>query len=327
MDNLRHLTGLMWSITDLLRGRIDWWEMGGVLVPFTVLRRLESAPGDGIITLKDLADEPTVSVDALSGYVDTFSAELRGTLERQGFLWRVERVERVEAAGVLRQVVARFAEMDLRRQTVSDAEMRHLLRDLLRRLDEGSQRMGGVHSTSSDVVRLMVRLLIAPDTPHLVAPGTSWTAMDPACGVGGMLDELEEQIAEISPDTELRLAGQDVNSEAWGICRLRMTAVGCDPSDIELGDTLTADQHAGRRFDYLLSAPPFAMKWPGSADAVRKEHEELGAAGRFGAGLPSTMDSSLLFLQHMLSKMKPEGSRVAVLFTGSVMPVGRGRQR
>ncbi|EWM12064.1 type I site-specific deoxyribonuclease modification subunit [Kutzneria sp. 744] len=319
MSNLRHLTNLVWSIADLLRGEVKTSEYASVLIPFTALRRLESVRGDEGATLAELTTRPPVTVQALSEYLDTFPSDVRVTLERYGFF---EYVQRLDSAAVLHQVVARFADLDLRRETVSGAEVGHVFEDLLRRFVEQDAEAVGEHATPPDVRRLAVQLLLAPDVPHLATMGVSRTAIDPACGIGGLLDELDEQVAAINPALELRLSGQEVNYQSWAICRLRMMVEGRDPSGIELGDTLSDDRHTGQEFDYLIASPPFGMEWKRSADLVRQEHEELGMAGRFGAGLPRITDASLLFLQHMLSKMKPTGSRIVVLFSDSAMSSG-----
>ena len=200
--------------------------------------------------------------------------------------------------------------------------MGYMFEDMLRRFVEQSSELLGEHSTPPDVESLAVQLLLAPEVPDLEATGAPRTAMDPACGIGGLLHRLDEQVAAINPAVDLRLSGQEINSESWAICRLRMMAEGRDLGGIELGDTLSDDRFAGHKFDYLIAAPPFGLSWRASADLVRQEHEEFGMAGRFGAGLPRVSDSSLLFLQHMLSKMKPEGSRVVVLFSESAMSGG-----
>ena len=316
MSDLRQLTNLVWSVTDLLRGHFKAWEYAPVLITFTAIRRLESVRSDEGATLAELAARPLVTAQALSDYLDAFPLDVRLTLEECGFS---QNVQRLDSTGVLHQVVARFAEIDLRRETISDVDVGYMFEDMLRRYVEQSSDLLGEHSTPPDVERLAVQLLLAPEIPDLETAGARRTAMDPACGIGGLLHRLDEQIAAINPAVELRLSGQEINSESCAICRLRMMAEGRDLGAIESGDTLADDRFAGQKFDYLIAAPPFGQNWRASADRVRQERQELGMAGRFGAGLPRINDSSLLFLQHMLSKMKPEGSRIVVLFSESAM--------
>lgn len=318
MSNLRQLTNLVWSIADLLRGEIKPSDYASVLIPFTALRRLESVRGVGGATLADLTTRPPVTTQALSDYVDTFPSDVRAALEHSGFLSRIRRLDK---GPVLHQIVARVAEIDLRHETVSNGEMGYVFDDLMRSLVARSDELGE-YSTPLDVARLAVQLLLAPDISQLAKTRSPLTAMDPACGVGGMLSELVEQVATIDPAVDLRLSGQEINNESWALCRLRMLVEGHEASGIELGDALSDDRHADEQFDYLIAVPPFGVAWKGAENSVRREHEELGMAGRFGAGLPRTSDGSLLFLQHMLSKMKPTGSRVVVLFNESAMRAG-----
>jgi type I restriction enzyme M protein len=316
MSNLRQLTNLVWSVADLLRGHFKAAEYAPFLITFAALRRLESVRDDERATLAALTATPPVTARALSDYLDAFPSDVRLTLEGCGFS---QHIQRLDSAGVLHQVVARFADIDLRRETISDIDVGYMFDDMLRRHVEQSPELLGEHSTPPDVERLAVQLLLAPDIPDLETTGAPRTAMDPVSGIGGLLHRLDEQVATINPTVELRLSGQEINSESWAICRLRMMAEGRDVGGIELGNTLTDDRFAGQTFDYLIAAPPFGLSWRASADLLLQEHTELGMAGRFGAGLPRSSDSSLLFLQHMLSKMNPEGSRVVVLFSESAM--------
>jgi len=309
----------VWSISDLLRSEMKTSEYASVLIPFTALRRLECVRSDGGVTLAELATGRAGTAEALLDYLDSFPSDLRVTLEGYGFF---QHVRRLDIVGVLHQVVARFAEIDLCRDVVSDADMGYVFDELLRRFVELSPETASEHATPPDMVRLAVQLLLASDVPRLATVGGSRTAIDPACGIGGFLGELGNQVATINPAVDLRLFGQELNSASWAMCRLRMMVEGRDPSGIELGNTLSDDRHPGQEFDYLLAAPPFAVEWKSSADVVKKEHEKIGMAGRFGAGLPRINDGSLLFLQHMLAKMRPTGSRVVVLFNGSAMSSG-----
>jgi type I restriction enzyme M protein len=212
VSNLRHLTSLVWSIGDLLRAEMKTSEYASVLIPFTALRRLECVRGDQGATLAELTTRPPVTAQALSDYLNTFPEDVRVTLERYGF---VQRIQRLDSVGVLHQIVAQFAEIDLRREAVSDADVGHVFDELLRRFVEQSAETAGEHATPPDVLRLAVQLLLAPDVPRLATAGASRTALDPACGIGGFLDELDKQVAAINPAVTLRLFGQELNSETW----------------------------------------------------------------------------------------------------------------
>jgi type I restriction enzyme M protein len=174
----------------------------------------------------------------------------------------------------------------------------------------------------------MVNLLVAPDSDALALPGTVRTVMDPACGTGGMLSAAEEHITALNPDATVKVFGQELNPESWAICRSDMMIKGQDPENIKFGNSFSDDGHSGATFDYLLANPPFGVEWKKVKDAVESEHERLGESGRFGAGLPRINDGSLLFLQHMISKMKPVdasgsgGSRIAIVFNGSPLFTG-----
>ncbi|MFK0244488.1 N-6 DNA methylase [Amycolatopsis azurea] len=319
MSDLRQLTNLVWSISDLLRGAFKSSEYGSMLMPFTALRRLEAVRAGGA-TLAELAASPPVTADALARYVDTFAPNVREVLEGCEF---PQNTSRLDQAGVLHQVVAGFAAIDLRRETVSDDEMGEVFDDLVRGHTDRSVDMAGEHSTPPDVAKLMAQLLLAHDSPNLTTAGATPTVLDPACGSGGLLDQVEKHVAAVHPTVNVGLFGQEINSEYWAICRLRMLVEGRSPQGIELGNILADDRHADRKFDFLASVPPFGVEWKRSEASVRQEHDELGMAGRFGAGLPRINDGSLLFLQHMLSKMKPSGSRVVMLLNESAMQNGR----
>lgn len=174
----------------------------------------------------------------------------------------------------------------------------------------------------------MVNLLVAPDSDALVLPGTVRTVMDPACGTGGMLSAAEEHITAHNRDATVKVYGQELNPESWAICRSDMMIKGQNPENIKFGNSFSDDGHTGATFDYLLANPPFGVEWKKVKDAVEDEHERLGESGRFGAGLPRINDGSLLFLQHMISKMKPVdasgagGSRIAIVFNGSPLFTG-----
>jgi type I restriction enzyme M protein len=203
--------------------------------------------------------------------------------------------------------------------------MGYLYEELVRRFSELSNETAGEHFTPREVIRLMVNLLFAEDDEALTGPGVVRTLFDPACGTGGMLSVAEDHLRSLNPSARLEVFGQEVNDETYAICRSDMMVKGQDASHIVSGNSFTDDGHAGRTFDYLLANPPFGVEWKKVEDTIRTEHEKLGFAGRFGAGLPRINDGSFLFLQHMIAHMKPVsegGSRLAIVFNGSPLFIG-----
>ena len=204
-------------------------------------------------------------------------------------------------------VLSKFADIDLHPDAVSNHEMGLVFEDLIRRFNEASNETAGDHFTPREVIRLMVNLLFTPDSQILRTKGIVKTLYDPACGTGGMLSVSEEYLRELNPDARLEVFGQDYNNEAFAVCCSDMMIKGQNPENIKFGDSFTQDGLPGHKFDYLLANPPFGVEWKPQADVIEKEHDEQGFKGRFGAGLPRINDGSLLFLMHMISKMKPEG--------------------
>ena len=227
-----------------------------------------------------------------------------------------ETIARLQKAGLLSLILERFASIDLEPASVSNHEMGYIFEELIRKFSEQSNEAAGEHFTPREVVRLMVRLAFQDDS------GAGKSLYDPACGTGGMLAAAEEYARERCPDAHLEIAGQELNPESYAICKADALLRGHDAGSIALGNSFTHDAFAGRKFDYILSNPPFGVDWRKVEKQVRAEHERLGFRGRFGAGLPRVNDGSLLFLQHMLSKMKPEGTRIAVVFHGSPLFAG-----
>jgi type I restriction enzyme M protein len=156
----------------------------------------------------------------------------------------------------------------------------------------------------------------------LTKKGIVKTLYDPACGTGGMLSVAEEYLKELNPDARLEVYGQELNDESFAICNSDMMLKGQDPDNIKSGNSFTHDHLHGHIFDYMLSNPPFGVEWKKAEKEIRDESEKQGFSGRFGAGLPRINDGSLLFLQHMIDKMKPEGSRLAIVFNGSPLFTG-----
>ena len=348
-----------WSVADLLRGDYKQSDYGKVILPFTVLRRLECvlAPtrekvaeiaeqhkDSGIdpdrflrrasghsfynksgLTLKKIADDPQNAAQNLQVYVGAFSDNARGVLDRFEF---AQQIKRLDAAGLLYKVIGKFTDLDLRPEVVPNHNMGYIFEELIRRFAEQSNETAGEHFTPREVIQLMVRLLVAPDGDALQLPGAVRTVLDPACGTGGMLSALDDLIKELNPDATVEVYGQELNPESWAICRSDLMIKGQDPENIAFGNSFSDDGHARKTFDYMLANPPFGVEWKKVKDEVEHEHKTLGEAGRFGAGLPRINDGSLLFLQHMISKMKPVdvngggGSRLAIVFNGSPLFTG-----
>ncbi|MEU7692531.1 type I restriction-modification system subunit M [Microbispora hainanensis] len=358
MNTSKHteLANHAWSVADLLRGDYKQSDYGKVILPFTVLRRLEcvleptrdkvletverfkdqdidtdrfmrKASGHRFYNvssyrLSKIAGDPSHAAKYLNEYVAAFSGNAREVLETYQF---AQHVKRLDGANLLYKVVGRFADLDLRPEAVSNHQMGYIFEELIRRFAEQSNETAGEHFTPREVIELMVNLLVAPDADVLSVPGVVRTVLDPACGTGGMLSAAEEHITAYNPDARVEVYGQELNPESWAICRSDLMIKGQDPDNIVFGNSFSQDGHKNTTFDYLLANPPFGVEWKKVKEEVEWEHEHLGDSGRFGAGLPRINDGSLLFLQHMLSKMKPAssgGSRVAIVFNGSPLFTG-----
>ena len=356
-SQINNHAAFIWSVADLLRGDYKQSEYGRVILPFTVLRRLdcvldpvkaemlakyESVKGrvenfgpvldaltdiDGLwntsrFDLPKLLNDPDNLADNLRAYIHGFSPQAQEILDKFDFPTQITRLDK---AKILYLVVSRFAEIDLHPDQVSNLEMGYLYEELVRRFSELSNETAGEHFTPREVIRLMVELLFAEDDDLLRKPGIVKTLFDPACGTGGMLSVAEDRLRELNPNARLEVFGQELNGETYAICRSDMMLKGQDASNIASGNSFSDDGHPGRRFDYLLANPPFGVEWKKVRDVVEDEHKTLGFAGRFGAGTPRINDGSFLFLQHMISKMKtPEqgGSRLAIVFNGSPLFTG-----
>jgi type I restriction enzyme M protein len=361
-DSGTQLSRHIWSLTDLLRGDFKTSEYGSVVLPFTVLRRLdcllEPTRQEVLDTSAKLVDkgahsgsfrdvalrrasghpffntsryaldavvaDPSNLVALLREYVCGYSENVRDVFQRFEF---DRTVERLHHTGLLYAVVSRFLSMDLGTLLSAD-DMGFVFEDLVRRsVDQAGGTGADEHVTPRDVGRLMSALLLQPDQHELTLPGVLRTVHDPACGTGGLLEEVAGRIEAANPLARVSLHGQEINAETWAVAGSNMLMSGRDPGQILFGNVLREDLFGDQRFDYLLAHPPFGLSWKHAEQQVRAEHE-LGNAGRFGAGLPRVSDGSLLFLQHMLAKMKPAdaagdgGSRVVVLFSGSPMQGG-----
>ena len=356
------LAGFIWSICNLLRGPYKRNEYRKVILPLTVLRRFdcllaptkarvlaqhakigtkpETVVGSLLrkvtkrpfynlskLDLPKLLDDPNQLAPNLNAYVNGFSPNVREIMERFAF---DRQIARMEEKNLLYEVVKSFAGIDLSPERVDNVQMGYVFEELIRIGAEQSNEEAGEHFTPREVIKLMVNLLLAPERDlrksHIVK-----TIYDPACGTGGMLSVAEKYIHTLNAEANLHLFGQDWNDEAWAVCKSDMLIKGEDDDNIRLGDTFTRDafeydDRGGRwAFDYMLANPPFGVEWKQQRSHVEREAESLGYNGRFGAGLPRINDGSLLFLQHMLSKMrapKDGGSRIAIVFNGSPLFTG-----
>jgi type I restriction enzyme M protein len=221
-------------------------------------------------------------------------------------------------------VFERFCAIDLHPNQVSNIEMGYLFEDLIRRFSEISNETAGEHFTPREVIRLIVELLLANDHAALTGTGIIRTVYDPACGTGGMLALTEEAMTALNPKIGVELFGQELNGESFGICKSDMLVTGHNPEQIAFGNTVTDDAHPGKTFHYMLSNPPYGVDWKKYQDPIRAEHETKGFDGRFGPGLPRISDGQLLFLLHMISKMRDDeqGSRIGIVMNGSPLFTG-----
>lgn len=357
VDGFSDKVGFIWSVADLLRGDVKAHEYGQFILPFVVLRRLdcvleptkqqvidrakalEGKVGNVDPILERVSGAPFYNTSPLSfatllnddknikanltSYLSGFSSGAADVLEKFRF---AERIATLDKAGLLYQVVAKFADIDLHPSVVSNHAMGYIFEELLRKFSEMANETAGEHFTPREVVKLMVNILFSEDEKALSGPAPVRTLFDPACGTGGLLSSGQEYLTELNPDAHLEVYGQELNSETWAICRSDMLIKGENPENIVLGNSLSADGHTDERFDYMLANPPFGVDWKKYAEPLIAEAENEGDEGRFGAGLPRSSDGSFLFLQHMISKMKPVhldgdtvtgGTRLAIVFSGS----------
>ncbi|MEZ6093122.1 MAG: class I SAM-dependent DNA methyltransferase [Pirellulaceae bacterium] len=258
----------------------------------------------------------------LFSYVQGFSDDVRDIFECFDFQTQIERLAK---ADLLYLVTEKFANIDLHPDTISNAEMGLVFEELIRKFAEISNETAGEHFTPREVIRLMVNLLFVEDDEALTKPGIVRSLYDPTAGTGGMLSVAEEHLSSQNPDARLVMYGQELNGESYAICKADMLIKGQDISQIIHGNTLSEDGLPGKHFDYMLSNPPFGVEWKKIQKTVDKEHKEKGFDGRFGPGLPRVSDGSLLFLMHLISKMRPTkdgGSRFGIVLNGSPLFTG-----
>jgi type I restriction enzyme M protein len=356
------ITSFLWGVADLLRGDYKQADYGKVILPLTVIRRLDcvldktkakvlakhadlkqAKHPEGTIdkmllrasgttfyntsklSFEKLKGDPNHIGANLTSYIKGFSPNARDVIEQFKF---ADQVAKLDEANLLFQVVSRFADVDLHPDKVPNHVMGSVFEELIRKFAEASNETAGEHFTPREVIRLMVDLLFIEDETTLTKKGIVRTLFDPAAGTGGMLSVAEEYLRELNPDAELKVYGQELNSESYAICKSDMMIKGQDPEHIVRGNSFSEDGHVGKKFDYMLSNPPFGVEWKKVQKQIEDEHQTQGFAGRFGPGLPRINDGSLLFLMHMLAKMKPVdakgegGSRLAIVFNGSPLFTG-----
>ncbi len=354
MNNFKEKANLIWGIADLLRGEYKQADYGKVILPLVVIKRLDEvlAPTkekvlnkyaqvqsfktidpilDRVAGLnfhnkskydfqKLLADPDNLAAN-LRNYITGFSSTARDIIEHFRF---DEHITILDKANLLYLVIKEMNTVDLHPSKVSSMEMGYIFEELIRKFAEASNETAGEHFTPREVIRLMVNLLFVDDSETLTKKGIVKTLYDPACGTGGMLSIAEEYLHELNPNAQLELFGQELNPESYAICKSDMLIKGQNADHIKLGNSFTQDQLENEKFDYMLSNPPFGVEWKKVEKEIRKEHEKKGKDGRFGAGLPRISDGAFLFLQHMISKMKPSngGARIGIVFNGSPMFTG-----
>lgn len=355
MIDFKEKANLIWSLADLLRGDYKQADYGKVILPLTVLRRLDCVleptkqkvlnylpkvekmsqsaidvtlnkvagynfHNRSLYNFKKLVADPDNIAANLRNFINGFSSSAREIIEYFNF---DEQIVRMDTANLLYLVIKRFEEINL--SNMESDGMGYVFEELIRKFAELSNETAGEHFTPREVILLMVNVLLNEDAQReLNKPGIVKTLYDPACGTGGMLSIAEKYLKELNPEARLEVFGQEINPESYAICKSDMLIKGQNPSNIKFGNTFTVDGLEYEKFDYMLSNPPFGVEWRKAEKIIKEEYEKRGYAGRFGAGLPRINDGSFLFLQHMISKMKPTdgGSRIGIVFNGSPLFTG-----
>ena len=351
-----NLSSFIWSVADLLRGDYKQSEYGKVILPFTVLRRLDcvlEATKAEVLTekatreaaglnpepfllrksgqffyntspldLKKLMGDQDHIGENLRAYMQAFSPAVRDIFESFEFHTQIDKLAK---SGLLYMVTEKFASIDLHPDKISNHDMGAVFEELIRKFAELSNETAGEHFTPREVIRLMVNLLFIEDDAMLTLPGIVRSMYDPAVGTGGMPSVAGEHLAQLNPDARLVMYGQELNPESYAICKADMLIKGQDIANIVFGNTLSNDGLRDLLFDYALSNPPFGVEWKKIEALIRKEYEQMGYNGRFGPGLPRVSDGSLLFLLHLIAKMRPAkdgGSRFGIVLNGSPLFTG-----
>jgi len=350
------MAGFIWSVADILRGDYKQHEYGDIILPFTVLRRLDcvlSKKKTTVLkkynTVKDkpeatmekilnqtagyhfhnhspydfekLCADPNNILDNFESYIQGFSIETREIISKFDF---INILKDLDNKDLLFLVTDKFKEIDLSPSKLDSFSMGYVFEELIRKFAEASNETAGEHFTPREVIRLMVDLLFASDRQALSKEGVVRTLYDCACGTGGMLSVSQEYLHELNPDARLEVFGQELNWQSYAICKSDMLIKGQNASNIKCGNSFDNDQLPDEHFDYMMANPPFGVEWKKVQKFIKDEHEKKGFGGRFGAGLPRVSDGSLLFLMHLISKMKQDkqGSKIAIVFNGSPLFTG-----
>lgn len=347
-------SSFIWSVADILRGRFKQHENGGIILPFTVLRRFDCILAPHKQTILDLnktltidnklpifqrktgldfyntslfdfdklVDDSTNLEANLYDYINGYSENIIEIMEHFDFFAVIKNLAK---ADLLYPVVQRFSEIDIDDKSIDNLGMGYIFEELVRKFSEQSNDTAGQHFTPREVIELMVDLLLEPDSELLQDDNRVVTMFDPCCGTGGMLSVGQNRIRDISKEITVIPYGQELNPSTFATCCADMILKGNKSSKIHFGNSLTQDGFPSEHYDYMLSNPPFGVDWKLDKQFMTDEAENMGFSGRFGAGLPRVSDGSLLFLQHMMSKMtdqKKGGSRIAVVFNGSPLFTG-----
>jgi len=347
------IVGFIWEVANLLRGDYKQSDYGKIILPLTVLRRLDCVLAntkqkvldklpklqntkleniDPILNrtagynfhnrskydFEKLIADPNQLAQNLRNYINGFSADAREIIEYFDF---DKQIDRLEKSNLLFMVIKRFSEVDMHPDTLNNVQAGYLFEELIRKFSEISNETAGEHFTPREVIRLMVNLLFMGETEILTKAGIVKTLYDPAGGTGGMLTVADAYVRELNEEARLELFGQEINPESYAIFKADMLIKGQNTANVKFGNSFTEDGLKNKKFDYMLSNPPFGVEWKKIKAHITQEHEDLGFAGRFGAGLPRVSDGSLLFLLHMIDKMKDD-SRTAIVFNGSPLFTG-----
>lgn len=359
MINFQDKVSFIWSIAEILRGPYKPEDYGKVILPLAVLRRFDCvldstkeevlASAEKFASMNEEAREPILNrvakqnfhntskydfnkllsdsdniADNLRDYINGFSKTARDIMDHFDF---DRQIDKLETNNLLYLTIKRFSEIDLHPEVVSNVEMGYIFEELIRRFNENAE--AGDHYTPREVIRLMTHLLfLHDDASILTKPGLTQTLYDCAAGTGGMGSVAQEYLASVNSSAQLEFFGQEINGESYAICKADILIKGADAKNIRLGNTLSNDQFPYDKFDYLISNPPYGVDWKSYQKPIVDEHEKQGFNGRFGPGTPRTSDGQLLFLLHLLSKMKPvtaanpQGSRLAIIMNGSPLFTG-----
>ncbi|MGI2110651.1 type I restriction-modification system subunit M [Shewanella frigidimarina] len=354
-NNFSQTAALLWSVADLLRGDFKQSQYGRIILPFTLLRRLEcvleATKPDVLAKYETVKAMPLEAQDKLlthtaqlsfyntskmdlhrlgetgiasnlESYIQSFSPNAREIFEHFDFF---NTIDKLAEADLLYKVAKQFANAPLSPEKISNYGMGLVFEELIRRFAESSNETAGEHFTPRDIVRLTTSLVFSNDDDVLTQAGLVRSIYDPTAGTGGFLSSGMEYLHELNEKASLSAFGQELNPESYAICKADMLIKGQKVDNIKLGNTLSNDQLRTDKFDYMLSNPPFGVDWKKIQKFINDEHNDKGFEGRFGAGLPRVSDGSLLFLMHLVSKMRPQhegGSRIGIILNGSPLFTG-----